>query len=1030
MEHRSYGASSGGGSEAEPRKRRSPTLIAAATLSLFVLGAVMHYTTSDHASINALVSLGGLGKEAEQFQQMEASVRKEMSDNDKLTDKYSKTFDRGDAPGARDDGINDDDHCDCNCQGHPEHLKAQAATMLAQVGEDTFFGPCGGCPCMRVSNIDATVRALGKEMADASKFEIKLDNEEAAHIPVDIDMQVGQKGAPGGKGPKGFRGPEGDVGRTGYQGPTGPRGPRGQNGLRGDKGPKGPDGATGAPGPPGIQGPPGPPGLPGPEGGDGKRGPQGPPGLSGRNGPNGSRGATGPRGPSGPKRGRVGPPGPPGPQGRRGDKGSRGDRGVKGNVGANGRDGAPGARGPRGHRGLTGKGCDGFRPANGWAPKVIDACGICGGDESECARGRAGRTAYAVGDPHYRTFDGVAFDYQITGEFILARHMNDLEFQNKQQMCPNPWGREVPGYPRCNIGAAVITKNQNIQFYTAHHTHKFLVNGVWWRYGKEFRHNRWYKLDPYTWLLVWGSGFKVLYKDIYYSAPAQVYGTQNWWHGNPGNKYMNLYFEAPGRWSSGLSMTGLLGNFNYNYWDDWRAISPSTTWWVMGTGSSAFKNPLYKLDWNNRIVQDRKQMKAVEGAISLAIKDGDKEPFRNVDWTMKDEEETLKQIDPHTAAMRRKLFDKMASDGAILRKVGQEKPETGLGAAELDIDKYQGEDPSRLRVLQQELFRKEWKGLTPGEKTLMLAGSSSTSNNAADKTKMCKVCIKDTAECNKQGITDKVGIIFESAEKEKHCEDLCLPWLPKGSWSQCSCWIDCSKGKPDKPAVESAVASFCKQRKLAFIVPGGDTKCQELNAAEVLKFPSSSWKPSLWKPDVSKDFLATFWWRPKKASFEMKDGKNKVFIYKGPEKVPGDIQFEVAIHPTDKKLVYTVGGKSQTSENKVATSGFNFIGLSKQDKRVTLWMGVDGKLVEDSHFDLSSMDDYKPDKDDIMYVIPPDAKEARIPHGWMGKFFYYPGEAWGPKSTLATDSEFNQWAAQVKSNFKNGGPTDCGMDGQ
>jgi hypothetical protein len=34
--------------------------------------------------------------------------------------------------------------------------------------------------------------------------------------------------------------------------------------------------------------------------------------------------------------------------------------------------------GARGHRGEIGKGCDGYRPTNGWAPKVIDACGICG----------------------------------------------------------------------------------------------------------------------------------------------------------------------------------------------------------------------------------------------------------------------------------------------------------------------------------------------------------------------------------------------------------------------------------------------------------------------------------------------------------------------------------------------------------------------------------------------------------------------------------------------------------------------------
>jgi hypothetical protein len=82
--------------------------------------------------------------------------------------------------------------------------------------------------------------------------------------------------------------------------------------------------------------------------------------------------------------------------------------------------------------------------------------------------------------------------------------------------------------------------------------------------------------------------------------------------------------------------TGLLANFNYNAGDDWESISPSTTWWVAGTINSAFNNPDYKLEWGNRIVQHRSQ-KAVTGAISLAIKDGESEPFRNTDWTMEDE---------------------------------------------------------------------------------------------------------------------------------------------------------------------------------------------------------------------------------------------------------------------------------------------------------------------------------------------------------------------------------------------------------
>ncbi len=104
-------------------------------------------------------------------------------------------------------------------------------------------------------------------------------------------------------------------------------------------------------------------------------------------------------------------------------------------------------------------------------------------------------------------------------------------------------------------------------------------------------------------------------------------------------------------------------------------------------------------------------------------------------------QKALKEVDPLTAKMRRKLFKKMAMDGAILRTVGEKKPTHGLGAAELDIEKYQGENPSRYRILQQALFRKEWKVLTPKVKSMMLAGGVA-SNNAAGKGEACKYCMK------------------------------------------------------------------------------------------------------------------------------------------------------------------------------------------------------------------------------------------------------------------------------------------------
>ena len=114
---------------------------------------------------------------------------------------------------------------------------------------------------------------------------------------------------------------------------------------------------------------------------------------------------------------------------------------------------------------------------------------MCGGDESECATGRSARTAHAVGDPHYLTFDGTSFDYQIAGEFILARHMNDIEMQNEQMRCPNP-------NVRCNIATAVITRNWNIQFRGEWKVgEKIMVNGEMWSVNKEYKYGQLVVLD-------------------------------------------------------------------------------------------------------------------------------------------------------------------------------------------------------------------------------------------------------------------------------------------------------------------------------------------------------------------------------------------------------------------------------------------------------------------------------------------------------------------------------------------------------
>ena len=214
-------------------------------------------------------------------------------------------------------------------------------------------------------------------------------------------------------------------------------------------------------------------------------------------------GSRGPRGAPGPTFGKRGPKGDQGPRGPKGEKGAAGSVGPQGFTGVDGPDGADGFNGARGDRGPMGAGCDGIVPSDGTPPKIIDACGQCGGDESECATGRSDRTAHAVGDPHYLTYDGVSFDYQIVGEFILGRHMNDIENQNMQMRCPNP-------RVRCNIGSAVITRNWNIQFRSEWRMNKIMVNGALWEVNKHFTFGKTVILDVFTSMLVHGRSYCVI----------------------------------------------------------------------------------------------------------------------------------------------------------------------------------------------------------------------------------------------------------------------------------------------------------------------------------------------------------------------------------------------------------------------------------------------------------------------------------------------------------------------------------------
>ena len=113
-----------------------------------------------------------------------------------------------------------------------QHLRWVLKALNACVDEpqDTFFGPCAGCPCMRSSSVEGKVKEMKEDYAAVIAEENKLQKEAEGEVPVDITIKVGPKGPPGGMGPKGYEGPDGDPGATGPQGPTGPKGPIGETG--------------------------------------------------------------------------------------------------------------------------------------------------------------------------------------------------------------------------------------------------------------------------------------------------------------------------------------------------------------------------------------------------------------------------------------------------------------------------------------------------------------------------------------------------------------------------------------------------------------------------------------------------------------------------------------------------------------------------------------------------------------------------------------------------------------------------------
>jgi len=551
-----------------------------------------------------------------------------------------------------------------------------------------------------------------------------------------------------------------------------------------------------------------------------------------------------------------------------------------------------------------------------------------------------------VGDPHYRTFDGISFDYQNTGEFILARHMNDIELQNKQVPCPNP-------SVRCNVAAAIITKDFNIQFSSAWLNSKVMVNGEMWTRGNQYQNCQWTTLDYKTKFYTCNQEYRVAYNDLKVGPGCEISGSMHPWSFL---YYHNIYFNAPGRWSSGLSMTGLFGNFDNNAGDDWASIAPSTEWWVHDTDRSAFSNPKYLLSKHNRV---RRHLHGTGGnpqkatasggwlykghVVSLATMEKfESQKNDKINWSLDDEHKMLVEVDEVTAKMRRRLFEKMTKDGSIERRNGQAKPTTGLAGAELDIMPYKGERPDHLRVEQQILFRKEWKHLSKVQRMSMLAGHVASSNAAGIKA-MCSECLKGEASCTTQGIT-----YTDQAHKDL-CHDVCLNWLkPEDTAAICKCWIDCGAGgMANKQLSDDAVDNYLSPRTLALIPAEGVAadRCISLASAAAKQFKAIKYRQKFWAPTQGTNFMLSFWWQPDKErnTGETAPKSLRSLVYKGVYPYTAMVPLHIEADLTSGSPPYvkvTVGGQSFRSANRLHESQFSFICVTKDDQHVKLYLGV------------------------------------------------------------------------------------------
>lgn len=203
-----------------PRAEGGKKLLAGVVLLCVAVVCVATWRLESGLAPSVLLGGGDLQKDASGIHSIDDEVDKAMAENNQLLNKYHSTFaGNGAAPPAK-------SHCNCDCGGTPQ-FSAKAGQMLAQIGDNVFFGPCASCPCMRSNSLEGQVEQLTKDLTAETAEQTAVKKKELESIPVDIVIRQGPKGTAGTMGPVGFKGPEGNSGDVGYQVRGGSRAGRG-----------------------------------------------------------------------------------------------------------------------------------------------------------------------------------------------------------------------------------------------------------------------------------------------------------------------------------------------------------------------------------------------------------------------------------------------------------------------------------------------------------------------------------------------------------------------------------------------------------------------------------------------------------------------------------------------------------------------------------------------------------------------------------------------------------------------------------